>query len=171
MDTNLITQVLLLIKLRKNNPIIIKTNRFGNIYKYEYYIIYRSLRVYLLRSPLISIAEVRAAFASVRKTYAQKTTPSIPTPPISLPQLIAKVKHQWKRAKSDKSVALTTALLLIESSINSKQPCAQPEPFIWDKNVFLTKNRSPLIKVRQTVLCSEGILLLFLYLYIKRILL
>lgn len=53
MDTNLITRVLLLIKLRKNNPIIIKTNSFGNIYKYEYYKIYRSLHVYLLRSPLI----------------------------------------------------------------------------------------------------------------------
>lgn len=45
MDTNLIKQVLLLIKLRKNNPINTKTNSFGDVYKYEYYIIQRSLHV------------------------------------------------------------------------------------------------------------------------------
>jgi len=53
MDTNLIKQVLLLTKLRKNNANIIKTNRFGNIYKYEYYIARRSLHGRFSRSPLI----------------------------------------------------------------------------------------------------------------------
>lgn len=39
MDANLIKRVLSLIKLRKTNPIIVKINRLGDIYKYKYYII------------------------------------------------------------------------------------------------------------------------------------
>lgn len=83
--------------------------------------------------------------------------------------IIAKVKHQWERAKCDKSTAFTAACLLTESSINSEQPFAWSEPLICDKKCHLDKKQSPFNKtLRQTIFDSEGILLLF---YKKRILL
>lgn len=75
MDTNLITQVLLLIKLRKHDLSIIKTNNFGNIYKYEYYIIKRSVHIHL-RWLVIYTAEDGAVSNPAPMANAQTPAPS-----------------------------------------------------------------------------------------------
>lgn len=63
------------------------------------------------------MAELRAGVASVPKTRVANQPP-----PQRPPQLTARVKHQWKRAPSDKSGALTPALLLIEPSETQTSP-------------------------------------------------